>query len=295
MKYRMGNQELEMNSKYLTQLKNSSDIFNDTEALRMRMEEDGYLFIRGFHDKQKVLAAQLAILSQMHDEGYLASETNINEGIIGHGNRTKTAIKDKSMAEIPAYLALIQAESIKQFFDRFLGGESLTYDFKWLRAVGNGESTPSHYDVVYMGRGTKNVYTLWTPIGDVSIDNGPLAICLGSQNFDKIKNTYGQMDVDIDKTEGGFSSDPIEIVDRFGGQWATTDFNAGDAIIFGMFMLHGSITNTSNKYRISTDIRYQLKSEPVDPRWMGKKPKGHDDIKQEEIIPIDTARKKWGI
>ncbi len=101
----------------------------------------------------------------------------------------------------------------------------MTYDVKWPRVVAKGENTGAHYDIVYMGRGTHNLYTMWTPLGDISYEQGTLAICLGSQNFNKIRETYGQMDVDKDHVATGwFSNDPYEMADKFGGRWATTEF-----------------------------------------------------------------------
>jgi hypothetical protein len=113
---------------------------------------------------------------------------------------------------------------------------------------------------------------MWTPLGDIPYELGTLAMCLGSQHFHKIKQTYGNMDVDRDHVATGwFSNDPIELVDKFGGQWAITEFRAGDVLIFGMFMMHASFNNMTNRFRISSDTRYQLRSEPVDERWIGQK------------------------
>jgi hypothetical protein len=39
-----------------------------------------------------------------------------------------------------------------------------------------------------------------------------------------------------------------------------------------MFTMHGSLTNTSNRYRLSCDTRYQRADEPVDERWVGENP-----------------------
>ena len=104
------------------------------------------------------------------------------------------------------------------------------------------------------------------------------------------------MDVDRDNIEKGwFSEDPIEIVDTFGGQWATTSFAEGDVIIFGMFTMHASLDNSTNRYRISADTRYQLLSEPVDERWVGSKPKGHYAWKKTTPSPMKEARAKWGV
>jgi len=103
------------------------------------------------------------------------------------------------------------------------------------------------------------------------------------------------MDVDRDKVTGWFSNDPQEITDEFGGQWATTEFNAGDVLIFGMYMMHASLTNTSNRFRISSDTRYQRADAPVDERWVGEKPKGHYGWQVGKTVDMAEARKEWGV
>jgi hypothetical protein len=42
-----------------------------------------------------------------------------------------------------------------------------------------------------------------------------------------------------------------------------------------MHTVHASIDNQSDRYRISTDSRYQPASLPADERWIGEKPPGH--------------------
>ncbi len=146
-----------------------------------------------------------------------------------------------------------------------------------------------------MGRGTKNLYTCWTPIGDVPFALGPLAILVGSHRFERIKETYGQMDVDRDHVQGWFSSDPIEMVDKFGGQWQTAEFRMGDVLIFGMFTMHGSLTNASDRYRLTTDTRYQRADEPIDERWIGENPIAHYGWQQGTPVSMEEARQKWNV
>ncbi|GGI45674.1 phytanoyl-CoA dioxygenase [Paenibacillus marchantiophytorum] len=298
MNVQIGQRSLEMGGPYLTELRSSNDIMNDTEALRERLAEDGYLLIRGLHDRNQVLSARTEFLQSMQEMGRLDPAAPLEEGIIGGEN--KGAMWGKSADELkdsfPQFLNVVNSSKVMDFFERLLLGPALTYDYKWPRAVGHGGNTGAHYDIVYMGRGTKNVYTMWTPFGDTSLELGTLALCLGSQHFDKIKQTYGEMDVDRDNVATGwFSEDPVEIVDTFGGQWATTTFEAGDAIIFGMYMMHASLNNTTNRYRLSADTRYQLAVEPTDERWMGSKPKGHYAWGKTPPKTVDQARKEWGV
>lgn len=289
----IGEQSMTLGSRYLTELRDCNDILHDVRALRARMQEDGYLLIRGFHNREAVLKARTETLMRLSAKGNLNPACPLEDGVIGPDN--KGAGFQGTNRDMPALLDVVNADAAMNFFANYLGGPVLTYDVKWLRAVAHGEFTGAHYDVVYMGRGTRNLHTLWTPLGDVSYELGGLALCLGSQHFEKIKQTYGQMDVDRDHVVGWFSQNPKEVVDQFGGIWATTEFAAGDAIIFGMYMLHGSVTNTSNRYRISVDTRYQLACEPVDDRWVGAEPKMHYAWQTGPTVAMDEARKKWGI
>jgi hypothetical protein len=84
-------------------------------------------------------------------------------------------------------------------------------------------------------------------------------------------------------------------VDRHGGQWQTSAFKAGDVLIFGMFTMHGSLNNTTNLFRLSTDTRYQLASEPVDERWIGEDPIAHYAWTKGETVPMEVVRAKWGV
>ncbi|CAN7409277.1 phytanoyl-CoA dioxygenase family protein [Paenibacillus sp. LjRoot153] len=272
MMVKVGNRELELNGEHLTELRSSNDIFHDIGALRERMAEDGYLLIRGFHNRDKVLDARTSILEKMSQMGKLNRDTQLEDGVMADGS--KTIFMGGTNDDLPALLNVLNGEHIMRFFDEFLGDPSLTYHYKWLRAVGKGDFTGAHYDIVYMGRGTQNVYTVWSPLGDVSYEMGGLAICLGSHRFEKLKQSYGSKDSDRDGV-GHYTDDPLIITEKFGGKWATTEFKAGDVLIFGMFLLHCSLENTTNQYRISVDARYQSVNEKVDERWSGKKPKGH--------------------
>ena len=198
----------------------------------------------------------------------------------------------------PNYLQLLSTLPLQffydaNFFDQFFGTTALTYDYKWV--VPPKGFTGAHYDIVYMGRGTDNVLTCWTPIGDIPIELGPLAILVGSHRFDIIKETYGQMDVDRDHVTGSFSNDPFELIDKYGGQWQTTDFQVGDVLIFGMFTMHASLDNTTNRFRLTADTRYQPANEPVDERWVGLEPIGHYAWQKGETVPMHQARQKWNV
>ena len=121
--------------------------------------------------------------------------------------------------------------------------------------------TGAHCDYVYMGRGTGELITVWIPFDDIKIEKGTLAILDGSSylsSFQKLRNTYGKFDVEKERLHGSgwLTEDPLELTAKFGGKWRTTDFKAGDILMFGLWTIHCSTTNQTNQLRISCDTRW---------------------------------------
>jgi hypothetical protein len=245
------------------QMPDSSGLLGDPAALRARMAEDGYLFLRGFHPRQEVLAARARIQEKMKELGIQTGQHR----------------QMQAAAALPEVLALLEAPRLFAFFGAFFGEPALTFDEKWLRAVGHGEFTGLHYDNVYMGRGSARLHTVWTPLGDLPLEMGTLAVCAGShlEPFRELQETYGRQDVDRDPVRNGgwYSNNPREVSARFGGRWVTSPVQAGDAIVFPMFTLHGSTQNTTRNIRMSCDTRFQPAADPADERWAGAARAGH--------------------
>lgn len=295
MKLMMGQDELELGGKYLSTLRDANDLIDDMDAIHRRMDEDGYLLIRGLQNTEKVKAARQVVLDNLKANDQLDLDQPADIGVAAPGKKGRFLGGAKQVTHTPEFLSVVESPEIMKFFEGFLDGPVLTYDYKWLRAVGPGDNTGAHYDVVYMGRGTKSLYTVWMPLGEVSYDMGPLVILVGSHQFDAVKETYGKMDVDRDHVTGHFTNEPIDMVNQYGGQWQTSEFHPGDVIIMGIYTMHGSLNNLTNRYRISTDTRYQLETEPVDERWIGKDPIAHYAWTEGETVSMEEARKQWGV
>lgn len=293
MQIRFGYRDTEFPGGELGHLRESQDALGDTAALWQRLDTDGYLLLRGFIDRQTVLAGRRIIMEALHAQQALAPDTPILDGVMPRGGRT-ARLRSEALVQHPAVLEILENSALFDLFEALFGEPALTFNYKWMRAVGNDQYTGAHYDFVYMGRGSHNLYTVWIPFGDIPIEQGTLAVCRGSHNlnsFARIRDTYGRSDVDRDGIEGWFERDPMAIVDRFGGQWLGSDYRAGDIILFGMHTMHASTTNLTNMYRLSCDVRYQPASEPVDERWK-KGGIGHYGSTRRDM---KTARAEWGL
>ena len=242
------------------EMREATELLGDPAALHERMAEDGYLLLRGFHPREDVQAARKAILDFL-------DEHNLNN--IGRHNET--------VSRFPEVLNVLESPRLFDFFESYFGEKALTFDEKWLRTVSDGGFTGLHFDNVYMGRGSDRLHTVWTPLGDLTKELGTLAVWIGddSDALQKLKATYGHVDVDEDQVHGWLSKDPKRFTEVFGGRWVTTDVQMGDVIVINMLTMHCSTVNVVGDLRLSCDIRFQPASEPVDDRWYGDSKTGH--------------------
>ena len=255
--------------KDVVELNDSSALISDIPALQERMARDGYLFLRGFHPRTLVNRAAQRVLDAIAARTDLAPGTDARNGICGPGEKSYSFFRDVAVAHSKEVLDVVDGPHTFDFFKRFLGGPVLTFDKRWLRAMASGGHNHFHYDSAYVGRGTPRRYTMWSAFTDIGLENGPLAICLGSDRDERLKNTYGRVDMDRDLIDPVLSTDPREITGHFGFKLATAHFEPGDCIIFGLHLLHSSVPNLSNRFRISIDTRYQLAREASDERFHG--------------------------
>ncbi len=293
---RMGEHELSFDAGELTRLRESTALKDDPAALRERFQEDGYLFIREFHDPELVQDARMDVLSHMAEDGMLDPEAPVEEGIIHPEYFDESFdMTSSSWTAYPSLARLAEGEEIMEFFERFLGEESFTFDYKWGRAKPTGGFTGFHVDNIFMGRGTEELFTVWRPIGPCPLEMGPLLLCPKSHGNDTLRETYGQMDVDADVIEANFSKNPHDVIDTIGGPLATAAFEPGDALIFSPYMLHGSLSNQTDRFRISIDTRYQSLLEPVDGRWVGPDPVTHYRWPSDDETEMADLRTEWGL
>lgn len=281
-------------------MRSSNDILHDADALNNRMLADGYLLIRELIDPAKVQLARETILHYMAEHEAMEPGSQPLEGVMGKRGKSVSLLGRKAITMHPAVRDVLESPALFDFYAKLWNEPVLTFDYKWLRAVGHEQATSCHYDVVYMGQGTPRLRTCWIPLGDVDIEQGVLAICEGSHDqagYEKLRNTYGKLDVDRDHALGQFSNNPREVVDTFGGQWKTTNFKAGDILTFGMFTMHASTTNTTNRWRLSCDVRFQPAQDPVDKRWVGVNPPAHGGgaLAGTPLKTMAQLRQQWGV
>jgi hypothetical protein len=265
---------LDMNPESFGELLRSDDIRNDVTALRARFEEEGYLYIPGFFPRENIQAARTEFLLRLRKFGGIDPAYPLEDAIPSG----KLSIPTGGLLTGNDPLRnVVFSRQLMDFYAGFFGGESRHYDHIWTRVITPGLGTNPHCDLVYMGRGTRQVLTAWIPYGDVSLELGGLIVLEKSHLQQKRLRKYLEIDADTFCTNRNtykypgaqLSTNPVSLRERLGGRWLTTAFQMGDLLTFGMTTVHASLDNSSKSYRLSSDTRYQLASEPIDPRWVG--------------------------
>ena len=263
-----------------------SDPKEPLKQLQSRFAANGYLYLKGLLDPQRVNAFRGWVFQNLASSGLLQPGTDPVLGLANSAGFDKTLADRRLMSIVRAakYENFCSQPDLTDFIDTFIDGMSYLHKRKLIRfTVPNTDvSTPAHYDLTYLRGGTSNILTAWIPTGDISIAEGGLVYLKNSHAIGvKLENEFNIKNADLgpeerinaynrNMTEGGWvSKDLPEMADKFDTQWLATDYQAGDVVLHSPFMIHASTNNASptGRLRLSTDIRFQHVDDEIDARW----------------------------
>ena len=251
--------------------------------LAARLARDGFLHLPAFFARDMVERATAKISSRLAAEGWIDPSHPASRLIARDGLRS-TWIDGLGDGN-DALDELLYGADTMAFFEGLLGGPARHFDFTWARAVGPGSGTAPHCDTVFMGRGSPGVITMWTALVDIPLELGGLCVLPRSHRDSDVLREYRAGDIDTycvgdepSASHGRGGSLPLgatAVAEHLGSPWVSTDFGAGDVVLFGLGLVHASLDNHTDRIRLSCDSRYQLLAEPIDERWIGDDPMGH--------------------
>lgn len=302
-----GGRRLDLSDDAFGWLRPSDSVAGDPDALRARLEEDGYLFVPGLLDRDAVRAGRLELLGQVQAAGALDPAYPLEDGVL-RPDAEELGLWQAYPSSSEVLRSVVHGERITSFFSSLVGAPVRSYDFIWLRDQPRSHGVAPHCDLVFMGRGTPDVLTCWMPFGDIPLGGGGLMLLENSHRQSVVRIAdYLHQDVDTycangpnadavrDGTMrwehweepapgrdwgGEITGDAVALREEWGGRWLTAErFRMGDVLIFSMRTVHAGTDNETDRLRLSTDSRYQRADAPVDERWVvganGEPPVGH--------------------
>ncbi|MFN0198848.1 MAG: phytanoyl-CoA dioxygenase family protein, partial [Planctomycetaceae bacterium] len=268
--------------------RDSSVELQNPSRLKENMAADGYLYFRGVLNRDAVLRARAEIFNRLATVGEIREPAI--DGIATGTSQRQEREPDlcrfwKSVSEGPALRNVTHGEELRHVVGQFFGEPARPHDYMFLRPAAFGQSTNLHYDFPFFAGGSDRIVTVWIPFGDAPVSDGPLMIVEGSHRFDDLvepmKQAMRDPNTDFAVIQQaaymGSTSENVKLLHERKTRILTTDFQAGDVIIFSMFTMHGSLDNHSpeGRVRLSVDVRYQPAADPHgDPRFFGPNPTG---------------------
>ena len=118
----------------VVELRDSSPLLTDFDALRARLSEEGYLFVRGFYPAALANRAQTHVFKAIGERGGLNPD-----GTISDKNQSFGFFRDLEVAHAPEILDLTDGAHTWRFFENLLGAAASTFDkngcARWLKAA----------------------------------------------------------------------------------------------------------------------------------------------------------------
>jgi ectoine hydroxylase-related dioxygenase (phytanoyl-CoA dioxygenase family) len=239
----------------------SNDLLGDPEALRTRLDRDGYLYFSRVLDREKILHLRQRMLLTLRDCGW------VEPALLKLGRAAIRPVREGDPEFFVGYDAIQRLEEFHELahddtllaiMREVLGDTAFPHPLKIARLIfpENFEiSTPPHQDFPN-NQGSPNLTATWIPVGDLGPEHGGLAILRGSHRWGPLPLT----------THFGAGNRcavlPVEMLEEC--RWVTTQFAAGDVLVFPSLTVHAALHNMSGFFmRLSVDFRYQLEREPL--------------------------------
>ncbi len=284
---------------HIAPLRESIEAVDDAAELHSRIKADGYIYLRQFFAQTDVMAARRDILTRLQEVNEIA-EPAIDGIFTGNSSRREMhpdAYKFwRSVSETWTLRRLSHGRRLHTIMDHLLGEESRVQDYLFLRPAGPGKHTNIHCDAPFFTRTTENVATAWVTLGNIPTRMGPLFIVENSHLYADVTDRFRGFDYSEENSDqASMSESPLELIKKRNCRLLTTDFTAGDVVIFGMYLLHGALDNvsTSNEVRLTCDVRYQAASAKLDPRYFGSDPTGTTGRSYGELVGAKAMTEEW--
>ena len=257
-----------------------SSVTDSDDTLRARLKQDGYVFVRSAIDRDIAISARQEVFSRLVGVGEI-HEPAIDGIFTGTSHRSDVpeGLGEfwRSVSQGPQLRRASHGDQATRLLSRLLGEPARPHDYIFLRPGVCGRCTQLHYDRPFFARGSQRIHTVWTALGDIPVEDGPLMVLENSHHFEDLISSIEQVDYTSSASpQVQLSGDPITLARERETRLLTANFAAGDVVVFTMQLMHGTLDNHSsiNRTRLSCDVRFQPAADPFDDRYMGTTPAG---------------------
>ncbi len=269
-------------------LQSTDASIDDHDSLSKRLEEEGYLFVRGLIDRGTIGRLRADIRHLLIRHGFVVDDPELElkwSGKMPVSNDLSPGGRiGRMISELPLLAEVIHSRAIFGFLGALFNSEV----FSWVEnadrvrvmfqdlapAETGGQqfdyATPAHQDGYHF---RVSFVTCWVALMDIDLTTGGLALRRGSHREGIHQHWY------LGARYLGIPHNPSQAEQMAGmgavpvageaapndrpKHWLRSDYRAGDVLIFHPHMIHCGLPNQSQQLRVSADFRYQRRGDPT--------------------------------
>jgi hypothetical protein len=232
------------------ELTDSKSLLGDWAALRARIADDGYIFMRQLLEPDVVEGVGRSALGHLQAAGW----TEGGQDLLSarplppvRAIRMRDAFVDAGYRHIladPDFNKIPFVGPLPDLMGQILGPSGFCYPLKFPRIVYPASMVPRQPgNVIHKDyRSVQDMFTTWVPLIPIPRSLGGLAVWPGSQHSSRVRYR------------------PLNRLER---GWKTTDYQLGDVLVFHCLTTHAALPNQEHRMRISAEYRWQLADQPA--------------------------------
>jgi hypothetical protein len=226
-------------------LRTANHVVGDPARAIAMIEEDGYLFFRDVLDHGAVRRLKQKYLDVLVDWGVI--DKGAEEPIWNGADIGNFPVKIEPLHDARVWEDFVAEPAIDAFFTKLLGAPPFWLEITEYRITPPGASLPEdpfigrHQDAFYnLGM---ECFTCWVPLMEIDERSGGLAVAPGLHKGDFFHNRDDPPQYRI--PPGVLPND----------NWHRSLYRPGDFVMFHKMTPHSGLPNTSDRFRMSMDIR----------------------------------------
>lgn len=234
----------------------------DRRGLARAMMRDGYLYFQKFLDPDLVSDFKQFYLARIAQGGVLGPDAKPLRGRAGTGHIDASELRTQlnDLLRTQEFARFCAQPALSRWYEWFLGDRPYIHApaVRLTRPNQMGGTAP-HYDLLSIRGGTDQVFASWIPIGDCPIARGGVIYLRDSHTFMQLRELTSS------QWPGNIDDNAARLADSYDTQWLMADFRAGDMVVHSPYIVHAALDNRDSEglMRLSVDVRYQRRSEPV--------------------------------
>lgn len=223
----------------------ANGLLGDRPAIHALMEREGYLFFRDVLDRDAIAKVKRAFLDVLVGMGVI--DKDATEPVWNGADLTGFPFKFEQLHDIKIWERFAEHPRINDFFRDLLGDEPFWLPIVEYRIFPPLTQAPEdpffgrHQDGFY--NGDLDCWTCWVPLVDVAAETGGLAMASGQHKRGYLHDTNAPPQYHIPN-----GAIPAEC-------WRRSEYKPGDVVVFNRWIPHCGMSNFSNHFRMSMDIR----------------------------------------